>query len=162
MDDFLLADTEVQPRRRRVRGPRGSYRLKPKEMSVLLALVKAQGAVVPREQLLESVWQGVVVREDAPTQVISRLRKALGDDPKNPRFIETIPKRGYRLMVTADSASRRSDAPPARRVTLRRMGQGVLAVLLVVMTLLYLTVRAGYEEASTALERQETAAPDLR
>lgn len=162
MDNFLLEDTEVQPRRGRVRGPRGSHRLKPKEMAVLLALVEAKGAVVSREQLLESVWQGVVVREDAPTQVISRLRKALGDDPKAPRFIETIPKRGYRMMVAADPAPKHRAAPPSRRSTLRRLGTGILAVLLVLMTLLYLAARAGYEEASTALESQESAAPDLR
>ena len=74
-------------------------RIEPKAMEVLLALAARAGEVVSREALLQSVWPGVVVGDEALTQAIIKLRKALGDHPRAPTYIETIPKRGYRLIV---------------------------------------------------------------
>lgn len=74
-------------------------RIEPKAMEVLLALAARAGEVVSREALLESVWPGVVVGDEALTQGIIKLRKALGDHPRAPTCIETIPKRGYRLIA---------------------------------------------------------------
>lgn len=74
-------------------------RIEPKAMEVLLALAARAGEVVSREALLELVWPGVVVGDEALTQGIIKLRKALGDHPRAPTYIETIPKRGYRLIA---------------------------------------------------------------
>lgn len=73
-------------------------RVEPKAMEVLLALAARAGEVVGREALLESVWHGVVVGDEALTQSVIKLRKALGDSTRDPTYIETIPKRGYRLV----------------------------------------------------------------
>ncbi len=78
-------------------------RLEPKAMEVLAVLAKHQGQVVTRDQLLDEVWPGVIVGDAALTQVVIKLRKALGDDAQEPTFIETIPKRGYRLRIPADA-----------------------------------------------------------
>ncbi|MEL7448655.1 MAG: winged helix-turn-helix domain-containing protein [Pseudomonadota bacterium] len=75
-----------------------TVRLSPKAMEVLLLLVEHQGQVVSRAQLLESVWPGRVVVEESVTQAISELRKALGDRGRPPKYIQTIPKTGYRLV----------------------------------------------------------------
>ena len=60
-------------------------------------LCEAGGDVVSQEQLIDGVWQGRALSENSVAVVIGQLRKALDDDAREPRLIETIPKRGYRL-----------------------------------------------------------------
>lgn len=68
-------------------------------MEVLCLLADADGAVLSRGQIMERVWAAAVVNEEALTRVISDIRRALGDERSRPRYIETIPKRGYRLVA---------------------------------------------------------------
>ena len=68
-------------------------------MGVLLELVRHQGAVVKRAQLKERVWGTKAASDEALTHCISELRQHLGDDSLRPRFIKTIPKRGYQLVA---------------------------------------------------------------
>jgi TolB-like protein/DNA-binding winged helix-turn-helix (wHTH) protein/Flp pilus assembly protein TadD len=75
-------------------------RLEPRVMDVLVYLAAEPGAVVSKEELLAAVWGGAFVEEGALAQAIHSLRKALGDDARQPRFIQTIPKRGYRLVAS--------------------------------------------------------------
>jgi DNA-binding winged helix-turn-helix (wHTH) protein len=76
-----------------------SVTLRPREMDLLVYLAGHPGEVVTADELLDSVWQGVVVGTDSVYFVISQLRKALDDDKRAPVYIETIPKRGYRLIA---------------------------------------------------------------
>lgn len=76
-----------------------TVRIEPKVMEVLMLLADHAGEVVSREELLAAVWPDVVVGDDALTQSIIKLRKALGDNPRAPSYIETISKRGYRLIA---------------------------------------------------------------
>jgi DNA-binding winged helix-turn-helix (wHTH) protein/TolB-like protein/Tfp pilus assembly protein PilF len=92
--------------------PGGTVRVEPKVMAVLMAIADRAGAVVSREELLVAVWPGVVVGDDVLTQCIIKLRKALGDNPRSPVYIETISKRGYRLIAPV---TRGDDAPAAPR-----------------------------------------------
>jgi DNA-binding winged helix-turn-helix (wHTH) protein/tetratricopeptide (TPR) repeat protein len=80
-----------------------SLRLEPRVMDVLVHLASAPGKVISKEELLEAVWQGAFVEEGVLSHVIHSLRKALGDDAHQPRYIKTIPKRGYRLLVPVES-----------------------------------------------------------
>ena len=73
--------------------------LDPKEVSVLRHLAEAAPNPVSIEELLDRSWPGVVVGDNAVHQVVGRLRRALGDKARNPTYIETLPKRGYRLLV---------------------------------------------------------------
>jgi len=98
-----------------------TLRLEPKVMEVLMALADRTGAVVTREELLCAVWPGVVVGDEALTQSIIKLRKALGDNPRSPAFIETIPKRGYRLIAQVAGG----DAAPAPRLAAKPGRRGV-------------------------------------
>ncbi|NCF29039.1 MAG: tetratricopeptide repeat protein [Gammaproteobacteria bacterium] len=111
-------------------------KLEPRTMDVLLYLAERAGETVPREQLEDDVWEQRVVGYDALNITISKLRKALDDDPKNPRIIETIPKVGYRFIGRIGEASpatesvqidgretpgaQASTAEPSRRVLLNR------------------------------------------
>lgn len=74
-------------------------RLEPKVMEVLTFLAAHPGDVVSRDALLDAVWPSVIVGDDALTQAVIKLRKALGDESRQPIYIQTIPKRGYRLVA---------------------------------------------------------------
>ena len=74
-------------------------RLEPKVMAVLVFLAERRGTVVSREELMRGVWKGTFVAPGALARSISILRHAIGDDARNPKFIETLPKRGYRLIA---------------------------------------------------------------
>jgi DNA-binding winged helix-turn-helix (wHTH) protein/TolB-like protein len=78
-------------------------RLEPKAMEVLVFLASRPGEPVTRDELLSAVWPGVLVGDDALTQAVTKLRKALGDDARSPSYIETISKRGYRLVARVDA-----------------------------------------------------------
>lgn len=93
-----------------------TVRIEPKAMEVLMALAARPGEVVSREALLAEVWPGVVVGDEALTQSIIKLRRALGDNPREPAYIETISKRGYRLIAPVGGAPAPLPAPPRRWV----------------------------------------------
>ena len=73
--------------------------LTPKAFEVLQYLLNHPGQLVTREQLLAEVWPEVVVGDSAPASAIRELRKALGDDARTPRYIETVHRRGYRFIA---------------------------------------------------------------
>ncbi|OGA25009.1 MAG: hypothetical protein A3I02_00995 [Betaproteobacteria bacterium RIFCSPLOWO2_02_FULL_67_26] len=117
-----------------------TVKIEPKATAVLLYLAHRPGQVVSREALLSAVWSGLVVGDDALTQVVVKLRKALGDVPEDPAYIQTISKGGYRLIAPVDrsvehpSAQVRSEGGPLRIQGKRRFlwlaGAGGAALLL--------------------------------
>jgi len=78
--------------------------LEPKAAAVLQLLAERVGETISRQELLDSVWPSVVVSDDALTQVIIKLRKALGDTSRQHTYIKTVPKRGYLLVATVEKA----------------------------------------------------------
>lgn len=71
----------------------------------LLLLIDNPARLVSKDRFMEEVWRGVPVTDEALTQCIRSLRRALGDDASAPRFIETVPKHGYRFIATIDRAT---------------------------------------------------------
>jgi len=76
-----------------------AVKLEPKAALVLAYLAQRAGEPIGRDELLETVWPGVIVSDEALTNVINKLRRAFGDERQHPRIIETIPKMGYRLIA---------------------------------------------------------------
>ena len=72
-------------------------------MDVLVCLAERAGKTVTKDEVFASVWSGQFVTESALARCIAELRQTLGDDARRPRFIETIPKRGYRLLMPITS-----------------------------------------------------------
>ncbi|MDX1499653.1 MAG: winged helix-turn-helix domain-containing protein [Woeseiaceae bacterium] len=95
---FRLGDAEVRPVEGLVDGPAGRVRIEPKAMAVLVELARHAGEVCSREQIQDQVWPRGFTTDDVLTRCIGQIRKALGDDPKQPRHLETLPRRGYRLI----------------------------------------------------------------
>ncbi len=79
--------------------------LDPKDLSVLMHLIDSAPTLVSTDELLDRTWPDTVVGDNALQQVIARLRRILGDDARDPRFIETLPRRGYRLLVTPERST---------------------------------------------------------
>ena len=92
-----------------------AVRVEPKVMEVLVCLAAHPGEVLSKEELLKAVWPDTFVTDDALTHCISDLRRVLEDDAREPRVIQTIPKRGYRLVasvVPANGAQPSTQAVP--------------------------------------------------
>ena len=76
-----------------------------KVFDTLLVLVENQGKLISTAELMEEVWGDVAIEESNLTVKISNLRKLLGDDAKNPRYIQTVPKQGYRFVASVKELS---------------------------------------------------------
>jgi DNA-binding winged helix-turn-helix (wHTH) protein len=96
---FLL-DTS---NRRLMRGG-APVELNARYLDALALMVNESGQLISKERFLQEVWQGVPVTDEALTQCIRTLRKQLGDDAGSPRFIETVPKHGYRFIAPVTRA----------------------------------------------------------
>jgi TolB-like protein/DNA-binding winged helix-turn-helix (wHTH) protein/Flp pilus assembly protein TadD len=96
---FRVGDWTAIPARRLLRSGDGEITLEPRVMDLLICLARHQGDVVSRDRLVEEVWHGTIVSDSPIYQTLAKLRKALGDDHHAPRYIETIAKRGYRLIA---------------------------------------------------------------
>jgi len=97
--DFQLGAWRVRPQLNILVRDQRTIHLEPKMMGVLVCLAQRSGEVVPKEQLVREVWRGTFVTDDVLIRCVSELRKAFGDSAGRPTIIETIPKRGYRLLL---------------------------------------------------------------
>lgn len=113
---FSLAGLSVEPAERRITAPDGtSETLEPRVMQVLVALWRAAGAVMSREDLVAACWGGTHVGDDAVSRFVVRARR-LGEGIGGGRFtIETLPRVGYRLIVADSDGSPEAADPPAAR-----------------------------------------------
>ncbi len=100
----------LDPRRGLWRG-RQEVKLAPKALALLRFLLERAGEVMTKDEVFRAVWPETVVSDGSLTSCIRELRKALRDDARQPRYIETLHRRGYRFIARASSASR--EAPPS-------------------------------------------------
>ncbi len=152
--EFRILEWVVQPELNRVVGGDKNIHLEPKIMQVLVLLAKSPGEVVSRDVLLDNVWEGTFVSDDVLTRSIVELRKIFGDDSRNPRIIETIPKKGYRLIPAVEVDSPTDNVPPTRATVTssdiwikRAIGLAILFVAALGSLALF-----GYFRASTDLD----------
>jgi TolB-like protein/DNA-binding winged helix-turn-helix (wHTH) protein len=96
---FQLGDQRIEPARCAILTAEGEIRVEPKVMDVLILMVTHAGQVVSREEFIKVIWNGTFVTDEVLSRSIYRLRQALGDNPRKPRFIETVSKKGYRLIA---------------------------------------------------------------
>lgn len=118
---------------------RGAERLElpPKVFALLCHLAARPGQLVTKDELLDAVWGRRFVSESVLKTAVNTLRGALGDDPRTPRFVETVPRRGYRFLAVpataaaAPAPARIEDAPPlwvARDAAEARLQEALAAV----------------------------------
>jgi DNA-binding winged helix-turn-helix (wHTH) protein len=92
----------VRPSQNRIERESEIVHLEPKVMDLLVFLAAHAGQVVPKTRLIDEVWQTEFIAESALTRAVGELRRALGESAREPRCLETITKRGYRLMATVE------------------------------------------------------------
>ena len=136
-DGFGVGDWRVHPSQCRLTRDDRTVQVRPKVMDLLVALAKRPGIVISKDALLEDVWGTEAVSESALTRTVTELRQALGDSADTPRILETIPKRGYRLLAAVSPPGLEvaqppavTNGPPPRRI------YGRLAAVLTIVTVM--------------------------
>ena len=109
---FAFASFRFDPRTGQLWRDGGEIKLAPRAAAVLHLLAERAQELVTKQDLLDRVWGGMAVGDDALTSCIQELRGVLGDDARHPHYIETRHRRGYRLMVPATIGEQSGAAAP--------------------------------------------------
>src|SRR5262245_44248979 len=91
-------DIQIDPSRGCLTRSGQEQHLRQQTFQVLLCLLENRQRIVTKDELLQSIWHDTAVTDNALVQCIVDIRKALGDDPRHPRFVKTVPKLGYRFI----------------------------------------------------------------
>src|SRR5882757_2808445 len=122
-------------------------------MRLLMCLAARAGEVVTTEELLAEVWSGVVVTQDSVYQAVASLRRALGDDPKKPAYVATVPRRGYRLVARVERGRGEGEAAGASVATPAPVRRWKLATLLAIGAVLCLAQAASVDPGAAPPQR---------
>ncbi len=138
---FLFDDVRVEPATFRAFKAGNAIQLEPKTLRLLLFLIENRVRLIEKDEILTAIWNGTHVTENALVREIAKLRKTLGDDPKTPKYIQTVHTRGYRFIAEVEvrnpsenlsrangkdselTAHANSDGHPAAIAALRRHTQ---------------------------------------
>ena len=121
----------------------------PKIFELLVMFINQPNIIISRQAILDHLWSDSLVTDNAINKMIANLRKILGDDPKKPRYIQTIPKRGYRLIceVTSLGASNPVKNTPTSEDKISKV---VVAGLLLLCSLFLWQALSGHEKSSNS------------
>jgi DNA-binding winged helix-turn-helix (wHTH) protein len=146
---YRFDDVEIDTEGFRVTKAGEAVRLEPKALELLLFLAERPGRLVTKAEIQEAVWKDAFVTENALTRLVAQIRRGLGDDAREARYIETVPTRGYRFVATfAPIAS--PEARPARwrpGLQAAAVAAAVLAVAFVALALRAASARRGSASA---------------
>lgn len=175
--DFRLGHWTVRPALNRLQSEAKTVSVEPRVMDLLVYLFKHTGEVVPRDQIIRDVWRGAFVTDQALTYAVTEMRRALGDNAHSPRFVRTVPKRGYQLIgefserplngsqsLTEPAAGR--SAPRSRRLVL--VGLAILVLIIGYVFVDQLTTERALRPSlaqltfGEGLQTQATWSPDGR
>jgi adenylate cyclase len=116
LHEFRVGPWKVEPLRGTITGPDGEvHHLEPKVMDVFVCLAEHPNDLVTRDELLGAVWGENAVSDEPLTRVIGELRRALHDDPGHPKYIKTVPKRGYGLIGKVHRPESSTEKPVIER-----------------------------------------------
>jgi transcriptional activator of cad operon len=116
----IIGDWSVDPATGQISRKDSTVRLEARTMRLLVYLAEHAGETVSIDEMLKEVWSGVIVTSDSVYQAIASLRRELGDDPKHPTYIATVPRLGYKLIAKVGT--------PTTTVVRRRRGRLVVAI----------------------------------
>jgi TolB-like protein/DNA-binding winged helix-turn-helix (wHTH) protein len=148
--DFHVGTWLVQPSLNSVACNGTTVSLSPKVMQVLVCLARHPGTVVPKETLFQEVWRNTFVTDDVLKHAISELRRVFADDAREPRVIQTIAKRGYRLVAAVGPVNGTNDSstlveqPPVHRAmgaSPRRWWARAAVATVILLSVLLVVVR---------------------
>jgi len=111
---FRFDSFHLDPANRRLTRDGEAVELNARYLDALVLMVREPGRLVSKDRFMAEVWRGIPVTDEALTQCIRTLRRQLGDDAASPRFVETVPKHGYRFIAAVETiAAETKDEAPA-------------------------------------------------
>jgi len=151
LSDFVSREWMVASSRNLLLRGDEQVRLEPRVMDVLVQLAERAGEVVSKDELVERVWQGRHVTDDVLTVTICALRRALRDDARQPSYIETVSRRGYRWIapITRPQDAMRS-SPQERRMAWGKEATAAIALALLTVGALWIAPFSRREHVATA------------
>jgi Tol biopolymer transport system component/DNA-binding winged helix-turn-helix (wHTH) protein len=114
-NQYRFDDIEIDTQSFRLLKAGKVVQAEPKTLNLLIFLVENRGRLLPRQEIIDAVWKEAFVTDHVLNRAMGQLRKGLGDDAKEPRYIETVPTRGYRFIAQIDEENGRgtSNGTPA-------------------------------------------------
>ena len=140
---FRIGDWLIEPSLNRISRGEETIQFELKWMDVLVCLARHPGEVVSRREIIDTVWATEFITDNTLTHTIAEVRNVLGDDAKDPTYIETIRRRGYRLVVPVDRVDKSGDQdhPVEAGIAMKRRwphflaaGAAAVVVLLVILS----------------------------
>lgn len=161
---YKVGDWSVYPDTHELSLGEKTVKLEPKTMEVLDYLATRPGEVVSREELEAAVWTGLVVGYDTLTGAIQKLRKAFEDDSRNPRIIETITKKGYRIVapVVHGNVLPVKGQPPVQNTSISNTAPAKFPLIRIVLYTAVLLLAGALLLLTTWEANQDIALSDLR
>src|SRR5271154_1758366 len=120
---FCLGNWRIDPALDEISRDDKTIKLEPRTMRVLVCFAERPGEVISVNQLLDGVWKDLVVTPYSVYQAVAALRRALGDNPKEPTYIANVVRRGYRLVAPVEAAAQTPD--PVRPCVERAVRTGL-------------------------------------
>ena len=168
-DRFYISDWCIDPPDCVISRGEVSVKLEPKVMDLLVYMSRNPEHVHSREELLDNVWPGMVVSDEALTNAIIKLRKVFKDDSHHPRVIKTLPKRGYRLIAGVTTVEpqqtdsfQKLDTTAAGRSKLGRISAAALVLMVIAAGIIWFTFGQRESVATLSLaESTDLALPDM-
>jgi eukaryotic-like serine/threonine-protein kinase len=135
--------------------------LPPRAVAALAYLIAHRDRIVDKDELIAAAWRDVAVTDDSLVHAISVLRRALGDDPARPSFIETVPRRGYRFIGPLIAETEPAPLPPATVATVARSTHALryAAVALLLAGAAFVVYRASEADDASRGGRVQQEAP---
>ncbi len=112
MPEFRIGEFHIRPDLNRIVTGDRIHQVEPRLMQILVYLARRPGQVAARSALMDEIWGDVIVSEETLTVAVSELRRILRDEPRSPRYIETIRKGGYRLIMPVEPVEAASVSSP--------------------------------------------------
>jgi TolB-like protein/DNA-binding winged helix-turn-helix (wHTH) protein len=119
---YRFDDIEVDVQSFRLLKAGSPVALEPKALHLLIFLIENRGRLVGRRELIDAVWHGAFVTDHVLNRAIGQLRRQLADDPKEPRYIETVPTLGYRFIARVEPETAEADIAPSSGLAVQQDG----------------------------------------
>ncbi len=154
-DVIFFGVWEFNPALNQLESSKQTIRLEPKTADLLKLFLSRSNQVLSREALLSDLWPDVIVSDDSLTQLVIKLRKALGDDTRKPQYIQTIPKRGYRFLAENRNEGATQDSNP-NWLSWRRLASLCAFFILLAVTVWFMSAQRVAQKSTQTTEPQRS------
>lgn len=153
---FIIGNWRADPSTNRLTRDDEVVELEPRVMDLLVLFSGSAGQTLSKQEIADALWGDVGVNDDALTRTLWKLRQGLGDNAKAPRFIETVPKRGYRLIASVEPMAQLG-TPERVRPPFELIGLAVVLIGLIAALLVLPMLRTAPSVLDASLARVERA-----